>query len=387
MALFRIPTLMIAAALALLAPAAAQASWQRGIDFTTYSANTYAGAPSDASLARAAASGNDSVSIVVTQYMDNPTSSSLHANGATPTDESILHAMRTARALGMRVNLKPQVDLLTLSWVGAIAPADPSAWFASYEAMIDHYADLATQGGATMLVIGTELKTMSGWAYTARWDQIIAGVRHHFAGKLTYASNWDEYRQVQFWRSLDYIGVDAYLPLSDVPNPPVGSLVSAWTSRGYVSALQAESQAFGKQLLFTEVGYRSILGAAIHPNIWNSLGDYDMSEETNAYEAAYEVFAGRPWFAGIYWWSWPATLPPNGWNGDYTPTFKPAEGVMRTWNARLAGGQVTAPAPVVAAPQPAAPAKPTPVKKTTKREPVHKHHRKARRHHHRRAHH
>src|SRR6185312_3179948 len=161
-----------------------------------------------------AADGNDSVSIVVTQYMQNTRSSSVAPNGATPTDASILHAIQTARSLGLRVTLKPQIDLNSGDWRGTIAPQSPSAWFTSYEAMIDHYADLAGQGGATMLVIGTELKTMSGSAYTSRWEQIVASVRRRFAGRFTYAANWNEYAQVQFWGDLDYLGVDAYYPLS-----------------------------------------------------------------------------------------------------------------------------------------------------------------------------
>ena len=90
--------------------------------------------------------------------------------------------MQTARSLGLRVTLKPQIDVNS----GALARhhlsrSNPSAWFTSYEAMIDHYADLARQGGATMLVIGTELKTMSGSAYTSRWEQIVASVHRRFA--------------------------------------------------------------------------------------------------------------------------------------------------------------------------------------------------------------
>src|SRR3954454_24328157 len=97
---------LLLALVALAVPATAQADWQRGIDFTTYAASTYGTTASDASLARAAASGNDSVSIVVTQYMDNATSTTIRANGATPSDASILHAMATARSLGLKVNLK-----------------------------------------------------------------------------------------------------------------------------------------------------------------------------------------------------------------------------------------------------------------------------------------
>jgi serralysin len=304
--------------------------------------------------------------------------------------------MAAARSLGLKVTLKPQVDLITGAWRGTIAPTDPNAWFTSYEAMIDHYADLAKQGGATMLVIGTEFKTMSGAAYTARWQQIIAGIRQRFSGRLTYAANWNEYQQVRFWGDLDFIGVDAYYPLSELPAPALSQLVSAWTSRGYVNALQSVSQQYGKQVLFTEIGYRSIVGAAVTPNIWNSQALYSMDEEANAYEAAFRAFSGKSWFAGMYWWSWPAALPANGWNGDYTPTYKPAEDVMRSWNQRLGGSPAPAPAPLPAsaipaqavvavptAPQHALPVEHKIVQKKAKKKRVAKkrHRRKARRHH------
>ncbi|MGZ4202843.1 MAG: glycoside hydrolase family 113, partial [Thermoleophilaceae bacterium] len=269
--------LPLALVAAMLVPAGASADWQRGMDYSTYAATTYGTPASDASLSRLASDGNDSVSIVVTQYMANPLTTVIAPDPRTPTDASLLHAMQTARALGLRVTLKPQIDVNTGSWRGALNPVDPGAWFTSYEAMMDHYADLARQGGANMLVIGTELKSLSGSAYTAHWEQIIAGIKQRFSGELTYAANFDEYWRVGFWDSLDYIGVDAYFPLSSSGDGSVQDLVSAWTGRGYVNTLKAVSQAFGNPVLFTEIGYRSVAGATVHPNIWDSSGAYDMS--------------------------------------------------------------------------------------------------------------
>jgi hypothetical protein len=356
------------AVLALAAPMSARAEWQRGVNFTTYSADTYGTPASDSSLARLAADGNSSVAILVKRFMAGNTASSIAPAAATPTDASLLHAMHTAHSLGLEVVLKPQIGLLPGGWAGTIAPADPAAWFDSYQATIYHYADLAQQGGAAMLIVGTELQTMSGSAYTARWQQIIAGVRQRFSGRLTYAANYDEFPQVGFWPSLDYVGVDAYWRLSNAPDPPLEDLVAAWTWRGYLGLLRQTSLAAGRPVLLTEVGYRSVAGATIHPNWWENSGALDVREQANAYEAAYRAFAGQPWFAGLYWWSWPATLPADGANSDYTPTFKPAEQVMRSWNAKLAPGPgVQAPAPPgTGASPPAAPRPPT-TKRPTKR--------------------
>jgi hypothetical protein len=321
---------------ALAVPAIANAEWQRGVNFTTYGAWTYSGAGSDSSLQRAAADGNNSVEIIPTWFQQDATSTTIAPNGSTTTDASVLHAMQTAHALGMRVVLKPHDHTVTGTWVGTLAPSDVNAWFASYQNFIYHYADLAQQGGASQLVVGTELKSLSGSAYTSRWQQIIAGIRQRFSGKLTYAANWNEYGQVKFWGSLDYIGVDAYFPLVNTVGASVSDLVSAWTSRGYVDSLHNISTAYGRPVLFTEIGYRSVSDTAIHPNIWTSTGTIDLGAQATAYEAAFETFAGRPWFAGMYWWNWPATLPSSGSNDDYPPVFKPAESVMSSWNATLA---------------------------------------------------
>lgn len=335
-------------ALCLALPAVAGAAFQRGVAYTGYTASGYGAPASDASLARVAQDGNSDVAIVVTVYEDNKFSNTMAANATTPTDASLLHAMQTARSLGLHVTLKPHIDLVSGGWRGGILPSDPAQWFANYQQMIDHYADLAQQGGASMFEVGTELKTMSSYLYTDQWKKIISDVRQRFSGQLTYAANYDEFQQIGFWPQLDYIGIDAYWPIANASDQPVSSLLSAWSTRGYLGTLQRAAAYIGHPILFTEVGYRSVVGATIHPNLWDTTAKYDMQEQANAYESVYEALAHQPWFAGLYWWQWPAALPANGWNGDYSPIFKPAETIMQSWNAQLA------PPPPAAAPVPAA---------------------------------
>ena len=172
----------------------------RESNFTTYApVDLRQRRPRTASLQRAAADGNDSVEIVPTWFQQDITSTTIAPHHGTPADSSVLHAMQTAHSLGMRVVLKPHDHPISGAWVGTLAPSDVNAWFASYQSFIYHYADLARQGGASQLVIGTELKTLSGSAYTSRWQQIVASVRRRFSGKLTYAANYNEYQQVKFW--------------------------------------------------------------------------------------------------------------------------------------------------------------------------------------------
>ena len=60
--------------------------------------------------------------------------------------------IRLAHDLGLKVMLKPHVDLVRKWWnkwrIGTTWGDDPDArdaWFASYEAFVNHYADIAAR--------------------------------------------------------------------------------------------------------------------------------------------------------------------------------------------------------------------------------------------------
>ena len=233
----------------------------------------------------------------------------------------------------MQVVIKPHVDIRDGTFRGDIAPASRSLWWHDYRIMLHHYAELAQQEGAAMLEVGTELTSMS--SDEQQWRALIADVRARFAGELTFAANWiDGARGVKFWDALDVIGIDAYMPLvTDDPDPSVARLARAWKDRGYVAQLEELSRRHRRPVLFTELGYRSRLRTAAAPWDWSTAGgNIAQGPQARAYEAAFEVFAGRPWFDGIYWWDWSA----QGWNaevGDGSHRFagKKAEAVVHAW--------------------------------------------------------
>jgi hypothetical protein len=330
-----------------LVPASPAAAFQRGFTITAWSADSYLAQRSDVALTRMADDGSDHAAVFTEWFMDSPSSSSLAPDPQrTPSDASILHAMATARGAGMAVTLKPQIGIRTGNWIGYAHPADLDAFWADYRTMLLHYADLAEQGHAEMLVVGTEMATLSGDA--PRWRALIAEVRDHFHGQLTYAANYDEFQRVPFWDALDYIGVDAYFGLADDgdPAPSADALAAAWSTRGYLAQLAGVSRRTGKQVLFTEIGYRAIRPTAVHPNQWDADGDTDVDAQANAYGAFYEAVADQPWLAGVYWWGVESD---SWWIKDYNPMGKPAEAIMAAWNKRP---------PDTTPPQPPAPVDP-----------------------------
>ena len=328
-------TLFLATSPPTTTPAAAQGTKQHGYSFAAWWSGVYSDPNSDRSLADLRAMGVEWVSIVVTQYQDTIHSTAIGPTEGTPTDADVRHAIQTAHALGLKVMLKPHLDLWNDPdhWRGEIglnfSDAQWDTWFASYTAMITHYAALAADEGVEQFAVGTELNTTTG--REAQWRGVIADVRAAFPGTLTYAGDWTNALDVPWWDALDLIGVDAYYPLADNDNPTATQIAGAWGD--VIDQLAGLSAAEGdKPIIFTEIGYRSQNGAAQHPWEWQSGGAVDLAEQALLYQVAFEQVFDEPWFAGAYWWSWDAVPYQGGvCDNGYTVHDKPAEDVVRQW--------------------------------------------------------
>lgn len=261
----------------------------------------------------------------------------MHRTSATASDSSLIWAIEQTRALGLRVTLKPYLDSEDGGWRADIDPADPDAWFAVYGAVITHYADLGRARGVDLLVIGSELIPMStNPEYEGRWRSLISDVRARFPGKITYSANWggegfpEEFPRVPFWDALDYLGLSAYFELSSTGSPTVDDMVRRW------GAWQREKLApfqerWGKPVLFTEAGYRSVDGAARHPRLWQNSRSLDLQEQADCYQALFRAFTGVPWFAGVGFWNWNPDTRVSGSDTDYHVQNKPALGIVAAW--------------------------------------------------------
>lgn len=304
-----------------------------GVNLTAYTSEGYTGPNVEQGIQTLADLGSTAITLVPTWYMKKAGSNLIAPDPEkSPTDESLLEVIRWVREAGMAVVLKPHVDVLDETYRGEIDPRNRNAWYRSYAEFIDHYASIATSESAELFVIGTELKTMS--TETGRWDAISRAVRNRYPGPITYAANWDEVDQVQFWDELDAIGADAYYPLSpdDGSAPTLKSLVGAW--RQVASELKSISQGWERPIILTEVGYPSQVGGTAKPyEVTDKPADQNI--QALAYEATFNALSGSDWLEGISWWSWRAD-PGDGEDPtiDYTPEGKKAQG-------QLAAGQFT----------------------------------------------
>ncbi len=309
---------------------------QKGVSYACWDPGLYSRPESAESLERLASTRAEWIALIVTVYQDDPSSTAIAPNEHTPTDADLARAIRDAHALGLKVMLKPHVDLARDPghWRGDIGTAFAdeaswTAWFDSYRAAVNHYADLAASSGAEQFCAGCELQGTSH--READWRRTVAAVRARFSGPVLYAANHDgEEFRLTWWNAVDAIGVDAYYPLARGNAPTVDELTKAWEP--IVARLEALSWRWSRPVVLTEIGYRSVDGACRQPWEWQTRGRVDTREQVDGYQAALSTFLGRPWFAGIYWWSWSPDPREGGPKDDgFTPRGKPAESVLRFW--------------------------------------------------------
>lgn len=262
----------------------------------------------------------------------------MHTEGRwySETDDGIRTLARRADTLGLGLILKPHI------WVGRYSAegqardriafeseAEWEAWEDQYRHFLLHYARLAEETGADLLVIGTELAG-AVQARPAFWHSLIREVREVYGGALTYAANWyEEYERVSFWEELDYVGVQAYFPLSTDKDPSLAALHDGWEP--HLKALRRVHERTGRPILFTEIGYRSVEGAAEAPWQWPSDEEQappDSAAQARLYRAFFNTAWPQPWLAGSILWKWHGAGEGNHSHG-FSPQGKPAADVIR----------------------------------------------------------
>ncbi|MDF1799915.1 MAG: hypothetical protein P1V81_12115 [Planctomycetota bacterium] len=277
--------------------------------------------------------------IVVTQQQRNDSSEVPLRTLRTPPDERIRATIRAARALGLRVQLMPVVLIAEpgpKDWRGTLAPTDRTAWWRSYDAFVCHMADLAREGGADVLCLGSELASME--ADEARWRQLAQNVRMRYAGSLTYSANWDHFAELPFWDALDLASMTGYFEVCQETTfggardrfPDLDACLRAGWRAG-LSELRHLAAVSGLPTVYSEVGIPSVEGALAKPWDYTLDGRADPDGQRRAFEAFADVFlpGGRPTagFGGAFLYDFWG----EGGLADktYTPRGKPAAEVWR----------------------------------------------------------
>lgn len=234
----------------------------------------------------------------------------------------------------IRVMLKPQIWISRGVFTGGLKMESEKDWNTleeSYRNFIMTYAELAEEVNCEVFCIGTELEQFVK-NRPDFWKKLIVDIRKIYKGKLTYAANWDEYPRVPFWEDIDFIGIDAYFPLSEEKHPTLEQLKEGW--QPHKAKIKELSDAVERPVIFTEYGYRSMDYNAHKPWLVDrNKTAVNLEAQANATQAILDEFWNEDWFVGGYVWKWFIFHDKAGGKEDnrFTPQNKPAEHTLKTF--------------------------------------------------------
>lgn len=220
----------------------------------------------------------------------------------------------------------------SFKWRGEIDFSDGSSrerFAQTYRAFILDQARFAERHHIPLFAVGTELERLV--RYEAYWRELIAEVRKVYSGRITYAANWDGIERVPFWDALDYVGVQAYFPLSVSGDrlPSEAEIQKAWTP--HLAMLERVSRRSGRPVVLTEVGYPEAKHAAERP--WEPEGYFAGNHKElrrRLMRVALSHLEAQPFVAGMFWWKWI----PGRTSGDFAMQAPEARAELKTyWRA------------------------------------------------------
>lgn len=240
--------------------------------------------------------------------------------------------IKTLRKDNISIMIKPHIWLWHGEFTGALKMETEDHWKqleASYSSFILEYAELAEEVNVEVFCIGTELEAFVK-NRPAYWSQLIKDIRTIYKGKLTYAANWDEFWRTPFWDELDYIGIDAYFPVSDMQTPTIEDCIRGWEK--HKQGLKEFSEKLDRPILFTEYGYRSVDYTGKEPWRYDrSMTSVNLEAQNNTTQALFNAVWNEDWFAGGYLWKWFVEDDKVGGVKDnqFTPQNKPVEELIK----------------------------------------------------------
>lgn len=249
--------------------------------------------------------------------------------------EGLIKSIELAKKENLAILLKPQLWAYN-QWIGDLDFEEEADWLRfekNYRSYILPMAKLADSMQVELFAVGTEMKG-SAIKRPEFWRALINEIRAIYSGKLVYASNWDSYPLVSFWDALDYVGIDAYFPLTKKKKPSLEELKKAWQPT--LDSITTFYETWQRPILFTEFGYMSLEGCAYKAWLLEKRKtDAKLSEQSqaNALQALLEVFGKEDWWAGGFQWKWYAdistVLKEEETKRDYTPQGKKAIKILK----------------------------------------------------------
>lgn len=133
-------------------------------------------------------------------------------------DDEVRAVVRRARSQGLKVGLKPMVNVVDGTWLAYIGffdwdvPGEPiwRDWFVSHREYIAQETRLAAELDVDLFCIGCEM--VRAGPQESLWRQLIVEVRSVDDGPITYSCDRYQGDHVTWWNAVDVISASGYYP-------------------------------------------------------------------------------------------------------------------------------------------------------------------------------
>ncbi|MFF2481504.1 glycoside hydrolase TIM-barrel-like domain-containing protein [Paenibacillus sp. NPDC058071] len=297
--------------------------------------------------------------------------------GETPSDQEIIEAVRYYKSQGYQVMIYPFLlgYRADKPWRGRLALSSEAQVHnfmtksTGYNSFIGHYIQLLKNERIDGFLVGSEMEalTLSASPEYPAVDHLIQLIREAKAEfgsrvQVSYAANWSEYHHDpsngyyhldKLWKEADFVGIDAYFPLTEQHSVDYQEIYNGWQSGEYfdyyyegtdyenrlpiqekyaIKNIQYwwENEHFNpdgsqtdwiprsKKIWFTELGFASVNGTTVQPNIFvdptslksgyprGSNSETSVMAQAVGLDAALDFLNTQPWIGNVFVWTWDA---------------------------------------------------------------------------------
>lgn len=239
----------------------------------------------------------NTVVLPVVAWQKNAQSTEIDYEGKTVSDWEITNMIDYAHKKGLRVVLKPMINLedgTSRSYINFFdndIPFEPSwdDWFKNYTKFILHMAEIANETCCSIFSVGCEL--VQSERRESQWRNLIKEVRNVYNGYITYNSGEYQEDKVEWWDAVDIISSCGYYAPEDI--------------KSQLERIKRVVAAQGKPFMFLEAGCPSRAGASNCPNKGEIKAPVNIKEQADYYKKLFGVTKNLNWFYGFGLWNWP----------------------------------------------------------------------------------
>ncbi len=217
----------------------------------------------------------------------------------TPSPGRVAVLVHAAQLAGLHVLLRPEIQesnlYLTGHWRGTLAPTDKTAWFQSYQSVLQPYLQMAQANGVTRFSIAIELVSLG--SSSTQWKATIAGAQQLYKGQLVFAASWEAGYGVSYANTA--AAEDAYPDLTQAGSSwSVSQLLAAWNAN--LKTVHFPVAATSETI--DEVGILALDGAYGLPCCYSAPNEvFNQNIQANWFTAACN-FVKTNKLTGIYFW-------------------------------------------------------------------------------------